>query len=310
MGSVITDGTTFFSLSGIAFSLLASAALVVVPRRHAIVPILVLVCYMTLGQRVLVAGLDFTMLRILLFFGWLRLIVRGELHGLRFNTVDTLIIAWIVIRTVNYTLLWGELHAFVNRLGYAYNIVGAYFLFRFLLREPEDIYGALRHLARFIVPVAVLMTMEKASGHNAFAMFGGVPFTSEIRDGVVRAQGPFGHSILAGTFGATALPLFAGMWRYRPTKLALVGIISAVVITAMGGSSGPVLALMGGVVGLCFWQMRNNMKLFLWGVALALPFLQLAMSSPIWIIMGRLNVLSSSAVWYRGYLIYKAIDPL
>src|SRR5262249_26603287 len=124
-----------------------------------------------------------------------------------------------------------------------------------------------------------------------------------IREGVLRAQGPFGHAILAGTFGATSLPLFVGMWQYRRSKFAVIGAISALVIVAMAGSSGPILALMAGVVGLCFWPMRSNLKLLWWGLAFALPILQISMSSPIWFIMGRLTVFSGSTGWYRGYLI-------
>jgi len=58
------------------------------------------------------------------------------------------------------------------------------------------------------VPVAIVMATEHFTGHNLFAKLGGVDELSNIRNGRVRAQGPFLHAIVAGTVGAVLLPLF------------------------------------------------------------------------------------------------------
>ena len=49
-----------------------------IPRRYAAIPFLVTSCYMTLGQVVVIAGSYFTMLRLMVLFGWIRLLVRKD----------------------------------------------------------------------------------------------------------------------------------------------------------------------------------------------------------------------------------------
>ena len=62
--------------------------LLTLPRKWALLPILVMTCYMTMGQRILVLGLNFTMIRVLILLGWMRLIVRHELRPIHFNGLD------------------------------------------------------------------------------------------------------------------------------------------------------------------------------------------------------------------------------
>jgi hypothetical protein len=267
---------------------------------------------MTMGERIVVGGLNFTMIRILLVFGWLRILAKGEFNRLRWTAADKVIIAWAIIRTINYTLVWGTSGALINRLGYAYDIVAAYFFFRVMLRDSEDVYRAVRYLAILIGPLALLIVVEKITGRNAFALLGGVPAISEIRGGVVRCQGPFAHSILAGTFGATTAPLFAGMWFYgRSTAaLAMAAIAGATTIALMGGSSGPVLAYGFAILGLALWPLRRNMRAIRWGVVLLLLTLQFVMNSPVWFIVARASVFSGSTGWFRGFLIDMAMRHL
>lgn len=307
--AALGDNAQNITAAGLLFSLAMSGLLVALPRRYAILPIVVLVCYMTMGERIVILGLNFTMVRILLVFGWIRLLLKGEMVRLGWNAVDKLIIAWAIVRTVNYTLVVGSSAALINRLGYAYDIVGAYFLFRYLLRDSDDVCRTLRYLAMFIGPLAVLVITEKITGRNAFALFGGVPLISEIRDGVVRCQGPFSHSILAGTFGATTVPLFVGMWLYRRSSLSLtiLAVASSTVIVLMGGSSGPVLAYGFGLFALGLWPLRRSMRVIRWGLVLILLTLQFVMNSPVWFIIARASVFSGSTGWFRGFLIDMAI---
>jgi hypothetical protein len=301
----ILDTSTSVSAIGLIIGVIASLCLILVPRRYVVVPVFFLVCYMTMGERILVLGLNFTMLRLLLLAGWVRVLIRKEFALPSFNAIDTIVIAWTIVRTVNYTLVWGTTAALVNRLGYAYDIMGAYFLFRILLRHEEEVLRAIRYLAAFIIPLAICMVIEKLTARNVFSIFGGVPFMPEVRDGVVRCQGPFSHPILAGTFGATNLPLLLALWWRQQAKsvLPLISAIAALVITAMAGSSGPALACIAGLMGICFWAIRRHMRIVLWSAFLLAVALQLAMRSPVWFLLGRLGVFSGSTGWFRGFLI-------
>src|SRR6202044_2560632 len=100
-----------------------------------------------------------------------------------------------------------------------------------------------------------------------YAMLGGarafVYSSLAARDDRFCAQGPFGHSILAGTFGAIVMPLFVALWwkgrKYR--KLAVVGVVSATVIVLSSNSSTPVLGYAAGMVALCMWPIRQRMQM-------------------------------------------------
>ena len=232
-----TADTTVINNIGIALTLLMCILMLVLPRRYALLPVLVLTCYMSMGQRIVVAGLHFTMIRILVIFGWLRVLLRGEVGRIKLNGIDKALIWWTISGTVLYCLLWQTSEAFVNRSGYAYNAVGLFFLFRILLKNREDVDQMSRMFALCMVGLAILILGEKFSGRNAFAIFGGVPAIAVVRDGVIRCQGPFAHPILAGTFAATNVPFFMAIWwKGKLNKIvAFLGVAaSAVIIVARG----------------------------------------------------------------------------
>jgi hypothetical protein len=291
---------------GIAFALLMGIFLVVLPRRYAIIPILALVSYLTMGTNIVVGGLNFTMLRFLLVFGWARLIIRKELRGVKLNRIDWAVIAFVVSSLITYTLLWQTYDAFRNKLGLAYNVLGFFFLFRYLIKDMPDAIRVVRIAAILIVPLAGLMILEKRTGHDLFAYFGGVPEMSPVRDGVIRCQGPFGHPILAGSFGATMLPFFIGLWtqKVKAAKLfAVIGIISASIVVICSGSSGPLLAGLAGIGGFFFWPLRKKMQLIRWAMVAGIVVLQIVMKPPFWFIIAKIDVFSGNTGWHRAHLI-------
>lgn len=291
---------------GIAFALLMGILLVALPRRYSVFPILVLVSYMTMGTNIVVGGLNFTMLRLLLVFGWARLIIRGELQGVKLNRIDKTIIAFVISSVVTYTLLWGTYDKFKNKLGLAYNVIGFFFLFRYLVRDLRDALRVARIAAVLILPLAAIMLVEKRTGHDMFAYFGGVPEMSPVRDGVVRCQGPFSHPILAGSFGATLVPLFLGLGAQKQKAaklLAGIGIVGAAIVVICSGSSGPVLAGLAGIGGFLFWPLRQKMRVIRWGIVVGIIVLQIVMKPPFWFIIAKIDVFSGNTGWHRAHLI-------
>jgi hypothetical protein len=306
---VTTDGTTFINGIGLGFTLLICVLMLVLPRRYALVPVIILTCYMTMGERIMVAGANFTMIRILTLVGWMRIIVQGEIRSLRLNPIDKVMMAWVISSVMMYTLLWQTGQAFINRVGFAYDTFGLYFLFRFLIRDLNDIKRTVRILAILIVPLAIAMLAEKLTGRNVFAVFGGVMEFTRIRDGSLRCQGPFAHPILAGSFGATLLPLFVGLWFQGKKNHLIAGlaVISAVSITVTSASSGPFLAAIAGMVGLLAWQRRQWLRTIRWGTLLGLIALQLKMKAPVWFLIARADVFGGSTGWHRAALIDAAV---
>ena len=181
-------------------------------------PVIMLTCFMSMGQVIVVMGLHFNMIRVLALFGWARLLVRGEIRALKLNSIDKALLWWTLSSVVINTLLWRTSEAFTNRLGQAYNALGMYFLFRFLVRDFGDIKRAFKIAAVCIIPLAAAMVQERVTGRDPFAVFGVRNAIVQVRDGALRCSGPFEVPMLAGTFAAhpasfLRCPLAAGACR-------------------------------------------------------------------------------------------------
>jgi hypothetical protein len=70
------------------FLSILSLLLLFLPLRYAIIPIIVSICYMTLGQTVVILDLHFSFLRIIILIGFLRLIIRNEIYKINLNAID------------------------------------------------------------------------------------------------------------------------------------------------------------------------------------------------------------------------------
>ena len=70
------------------FIAITTIALLVLPRRWALMPLLMGACYMTLGQGIEVGPFHFTVIRLLLLAGAARVFLRGERLGGGFNRLD------------------------------------------------------------------------------------------------------------------------------------------------------------------------------------------------------------------------------
>ncbi|HZQ91918.1 MAG TPA: hypothetical protein VFA60_09015 [Terriglobales bacterium] len=294
---------------GLALTILMGVLLLALPRKHAIIPLAFITCYTTFGQNIYIAGMNFYMLRVLVLFGFLRLLVRQDARSFGWMRMDTAVLAWSTWSVIAYTLLWQTSASLINALGYAYDALGLYFLSRALIREVEDIKHVCRVFAVMLVPLALCICVEKATGRNPFYVLGGVPEFTELREGVLRCQGPFRHPILAGSFGAAWFPLFVGLWwQGRGNRaMALLGIASSGIITLLSGSSGPVGSLLAAVVGLMMWRFRNYMRLVRWGFVLSIIALDVVMKDPVWFIFARFRFFSGSTGWHRSWLIDRTI---
>lgn len=293
----------------LCIALIMGLFILTLSRQKALLPIVLVACFLPVSQKLVLADLNFSMLRVVIAFGWFRLAIRGEFRQLAWIKLDYVFLAWAVVRVITFTLLWQNTAALVNGLGYAFDEIGLYVLLRTLLRDSDDFKLVIRWFALAFIPLAVLMCAEKIGGKNPFYFLGGVPEFSTIRQGIIRAQGPFGHPILAGTFGAVWVPFFSAMWfqgkRYR--LVAISGLVSAALITLASGSSGPIGSYVAGFLGLLMWKMRYRLRQIRWGLVLGLIALDVVMKDPVWFIFARVDVLSGSTGWHRAYLIDRTI---
>lgn len=306
---MLVGGTANVSPLGLTFVLVMCLAVLLVRREWAIVPIVLVSCFVTIGQRLVVAGFDVTLLRLIILVCWLRVWLRVEWKALRFNAIDALLIAWIVVKIVTGVLLWRTVGAFVNRLGQAYDAMGIYFLFRCLIRDTNDMKFLARIVAIIVVPMGAFMLFEVVTGRNLFSIFGGVPEMTIIRNGRLRAQGSFRHPILAGTFGAWAFTIIASML-YPASKTSMhtyIGMAACFAIVGSSASSGPVLALAAGIGALSCWVVLPYMKAIRWAAFGAIVAIDLVMKAPIWYLIARISYIMGGTGWHRSRLIDQAV---
>ncbi len=177
-------------------------------------------------------------MRILILSGWLRLFLRGEICSFEWNRIDKAVLWWGLASALTYTIRVGTFEGLISALGPAYNALGAYFFFRLLIIEWEDVRRIIVTFSILFIPLVILMAIENYTGRNLFSIFGGVPEFTMIREGRFRCQGPFRHPILTGTFAATSIPLIIGliMSPLNRTDFSdgwdLIGALTVVILSA------------------------------------------------------------------------------
>jgi hypothetical protein len=143
---------------------------------------------------------------------------------------------------------------------------------------------------------------------NIFSAFGGVPEDVWIRNGHVRSMASFRCPITAGSFGATLMPLYAGMWFSRSRRGgAMVGLIVTTTIVLMANSSGPLMAYVAGLVGLLFWPLRRKMQMVRRTLVVVLFCLHMVMKSPVWFLIARVSDITGGGGYHRAHLIDECI---
>jgi hypothetical protein len=288
------------------------------PRGQAIAPFVAAAILIPMDQVVVIVGMHFPMLRILTLFGIARLVKekiysKKQIFSGGINKIDVAVVLFAIFTALAAIVLFQQWGAVIYQLGSIYTIFSVYFLLRFLIREKEDVVSLVRTLAYVAAVIAIVMTWEMATGHNPYAVLGGAQAsfygTLMQRADRFRATGCFEHPILAGTFGAILIPLFVLLWREgrKNRILALVGIVSATVITVTSNSSTPVLAYAAGVLALCLWPVRGWMRAIRWGIAFTIVALHLVMKAPVWHLIARIDVSGGSSSYHRFMLVDQCI---
>lgn len=294
---------------GLSMLLLSGLAMLLLPRRWATIPVLVMACFVAPAQRIVVFELDFNFIRCMVLFGWLRLLLRGEYQGVRWVKLDFAIVAWGIASTVLYTIQQRSFGGLVYRLGTTYDAVGLYFLFRALIRDWRDIVSTVSALVMISVPVLACFIVERLTRQNLFSLFGGVPAVTAEREGRLRCQGAFAHPILAGCFWAALVPLMGALLWQGPAKklLACVGVLNCLALIFLCASSTPVIAVLLGAIAWLTFPLKGQMRWIRWGAAASLVTLHLFMNQPVWHLLARLNVVGGSTGWHRFKLVDQAI---
>jgi hypothetical protein len=290
----------------VAFLFFAMIGVLVLPRRWAALSLLCAGCYLPTSLSFSLGPFNFYALRLLLTVAILRAVIRKDglangMHGL-----DWVMVIWATAALTS-SLLHDDIAAtLVNRSGLVFTTCGTYFMFRAFCRSADDIIAICRIVAIVLIPIAIAMVYERFTGINAFSAFGGVQM-SDIRGGSFRAQGPFGHSILAGTVGAVSLPLMAPLWKpYRGT--AIFGFLACFSMIFSSSSSGPIMSGAFSLAALLMWPLRYHMRFVRWAAVFGYIAMDMVMKAPAYYLLARIDLTGSSTSWHRAALIETAID--
>jgi len=296
------------STYGALFTLLVCVLQLALPRRWAILPLLLTFSLMTRGQVLDVFGANFTVLRIVVGVGVLRVLLRSEgpTHGN--NAID----AWMVVWAF-WLLFTATFHVdgeFVRRAGLVWDYLGVYFLSRIFLTTTDDVIRGFSMVCLLLIPAAISMVIEKTSGHNSFAVLGGVPELAAVRaEGQIRASGPYAHAVLAGTVGATLLAL-AWCVRNASPVAALSGAVCGLAMVLTASSSGPLLMVVFTLCAALLWAFRQHLSGIRWLVLTGIAGLALVMKDPVYFLMARVDITGGSTGWYRAQLIRSSIEHI
>jgi len=294
---------------GLFFVLAASIAIWLLPRSWAPIALIAGVCYMTLGQGIEVAGLSFPIVRLLLLAGVIRVFIRGERPAGGLTGMDKLFLVWAAWAILASAFHEDAAAMLEYRLGLAYNALCTYFLMRCFCQDEHDLYRVVHATAWILVPVAAEMVFEQLTRRNLFAIFGGVPELPEVREGHLRSQGPFAHSILAGTVGAVCIPMLAGLWRRFPLS-AKVGLSACGVMVLTSASSGPMASTLAALFAMLLWRWRHLTRHMRIAAVLGYILLDLVMKAPAYYLIARIDLAGGSTGWHRARLIESSIAHL
>ena len=286
----------------------------VLPRRYVIVPIMVSMFLIPAGQQVYVAGVHLFAQRILILVGFIRArFMKGpnqkQVYAGGWNPIDTAFTYYVVISAAATMAQYPDAGALVNQIGFLWDYLLGYLLLRSLIQNEEDSFLVIKCFAGLMVILGAAMIYEQMKMVNLFGMLGGVNLVPEVREGKIRSQAVFQHSLTAGTFAATAIPLFFLLWKNGKAKLlSIVGIVGATVMTVTTQTSTSLLTYAAGILAVFAWPLRKKMKKVRTAIVVALISLHLVMKAPVWFLIARIDLTGSSSSYHRAELIDQFIN--
>ena len=192
----------------VLFAVVIAAVLMwALPRTKILIPFLAAGILIPMDQVVVIGPAHFSMLRLLVLAGLLRIFTlkatsRLQIFSGGISKLDLAVVFLTITSGITGVLLWQDSGMVIYQLGEMYTIIGLYAILRFLIREQADVERAVRVLACIAIGIAVLMLYEQMTGWNPYALLGGARSWAYDkvmeRDGRFRAMG-YLSPIPAGT---------------------------------------------------------------------------------------------------------------
>lgn len=276
--------------------------LIFCPRRFFLFPFIMAASIVPNNQRIILLNLDFTLLRLLLLIGILRLTISGKTQKIHWNMFDKLILSWGLVGSMVYLFQQADFSAVILKSGVMLDSLGMYWLVRQVIYDWDELFLAVKMFAIFAIITAPFIAMEKFQGSSFFSLLG--PVVAGFHRGRFRAAGPFPHYIIMGCFWASLLPFFYARIKTDKNKLFYwIAILAALSNVYFSASSTPIITL-GAII--IFWKLysyRMYGKTICWAICCTILMLSLAMKAPVWHLISRFDIFGGSTGWHRFFLI-------
>jgi hypothetical protein len=292
----------------LVITLLAVLATFSLPKRYALVPLIVVAFLTPWGQELSFGGLHFFAHRIVIIAGLIRLFrtrlsSKSSLFVPKLQLIDKAVFALILIHTMVFVLVNRTLSSITYESGFLLEAGGGYLVCRYFIQNQDAVLQVSKALVIVAAVLSLCMGFEFLTRVNVFSYINSDPIVPWIRLGRVRAQGTFANSITSGTFGATLFPLCFWLWKTGKDKLlGILGLVASTVIVVTSMSGTGITTFLGGILALCLWPIRKYMRRVRWGIVATVLLLALVMKAPVWFIIARFDVVGGHG-WDRAHLI-------
>lgn len=290
---------------GALFVIALCICILILPRQYSALPFFLSIMYLTRFEKVDLAGFSFFGYRIVLFAAAIRIIMRGEIKGLPFQKYELLLFANLIWIAIAAGLREKSLIVLLNNLSTGFDAGIAYLFARSTFNKLDDIRIVGLMFCIIMVPLMLLLVAEKHTLHNFFSIFNGAREVPLIRNGKVRAAGPFAHAILAGTVAAVHIPL--AIYTLKDNKImGVLGCIAILGVIYACSSSGPIMSFSFAVIAMAIWYKRDNLVIYrnrIYASIIVLEIIKLFRGGHVWDLLARIDLTGSSTGWHRSALI-------
>jgi len=279
---------------------------IALPRKYFLATYVLATCFVPADQRVIIMDLDFTVLRILIVAGILRVLIRNEYEKITWNKFDKLLFVWAIVGAAAFIAQQLTISAVIYESGILFDIVGLYYLFRQRIRSWNDIVPILKLFAVCAVLLAPLTAVEWTTGRNPFILLGTV--RTVLREGRFRCQSSFPHSIMFGVFWANLVPIFIALTAANRWKsIYWLSVAAAVFMVIATRSSTPYGTLILNLIFLSIFSLRRYGRYIALGLCGLTVALHIVMRAPVWHLLARINIVGGSTGWHRYQTINETI---
>lgn len=280
-----------------AFALILAVAQLLLSKRWAFLPLLLATCH--LGNVEFLGQL--TAVRLIILLGLIRALMGGFLAASPRDPINLVFYVFGFFAVLSGLAHGSEPNPFSLRIGLAFNVIGCTLYTRSYVSDETALRTYLVSVAIILIPLAALMLAEKVTGKNVYLASGLTLHGGGVREGRMRACGPFRSPILAGTAGAVGLPLALYLLKRR-TGWGVLAAGSCVTVAVASGSSGPLSALFVGAGCVCLWRVRSHLRQIQIGLSILAVLYMIIKGRPIWYVMASIDIVGGSTGWHRARL--------